>query len=368
MAADLKAAVVRDAAGLAALGAEWDALLERAGRPSAFLESRWLRAWWSAYADGRELRVVTLRREGRLEAAAPLFVQRGRGLASLHLLGQGRLDELGCLVDAAAPDAWPALGSALAGLPEWDALELHSWSLGHDALERLVTGLGPGFAWAVRSYERCPFVSVDGTWEQGLAARTSRFRKWVRKVERKATGYGATRLECRRGSGIEPAHLRELAALESRSRHGRAGTGHFADPRFARMLEALLGEPDPPLELQLLRVDGRLVAAELLGLGGPSLLGLWTCFDAELPYTGTYVVNRAIQSAFERGAASFEFLQGDERYKLTWATGEREVLQACIARRRPAARLWLGARRLRWWAAGSRRLRPVLERLRSLAR
>lgn len=356
--------VVRTSDELEALVPAWRRLFDRAEPYAPFLSPAWQLSWWSAYGAGRAPYVIALHRSGELRALALLFRERSRTTALLKLMGERRLDDLGMLVDPQQPRAIEALGAALRTERDWSYVELHAWSQGREALDQLCAGLGARHLTAVRAYERCPFVETGGGWQALLATKPSRFRKWTRKVEQRATGFGPTRLRVLAAPDLKPDHVDLLAMLERTSAHWAAGTAHFQDPRFAELLRGCL-ERGVPLTVLLLEIDGRPVAGELLVRHGATDFGLWTAFDPAYPYTGSYVVQETLRRACETGAARFDFLQGDERYKREWAIGMREVDQAVIARPRLPALLRLAGTRLRWAVARNQRLRALALRLRS---
>jgi hypothetical protein len=48
----------------------------RAGVPHPFLRHEWMRTWWDAFAAGRRLHILIVRRHGRIAAIAPLVLER----------------------------------------------------------------------------------------------------------------------------------------------------------------------------------------------------------------------------------------------------------------------------------------------------
>lgn len=313
--------------------------------------------------------MVLVLAEGEVCALAPLFYETRDSAGTLRLIGERRLDDLGVLADPRHPRAVEALGVALRAERQWSVLDLRSWGSGLSAFEQLRDGLGIRRLSAVRTYERCPFVETTASFASLVSKKSSSFRKWLRKVERRATSHGETRLVTLQDPELRSHHLKELVLLEQTSAHWAAGTAHFADRRFIDLLLQCL-ELGVPLTLLRVEVDRRVVAAELLVRHRGTDFGLWTTFDRAYSHTGSWVVQEALRRACETGASRFDFLQGDERYKLDWATGVRDVHQAVVARARPGAVVRLAGLRVRWavarrpraraWAAAFERLRRRL--------
>src|SRR5512140_2391332 len=59
------------------LRGDWDQLLASSASDCVFLTWDWLRTWWTHLGARRRLRIVTVRKEGRLIALAPLAVRPG---------------------------------------------------------------------------------------------------------------------------------------------------------------------------------------------------------------------------------------------------------------------------------------------------
>jgi len=73
--AALRTEVVRDAAGLLRLRAEWSALCSEARSGSLFLSPEWLVPWWEHFGEGREPSCIALFERERLVGFLPLFTE-----------------------------------------------------------------------------------------------------------------------------------------------------------------------------------------------------------------------------------------------------------------------------------------------------
>ncbi len=72
--------------------AGWDDLVRAMPRPSPFLLKGWLVEWWRHYlVGGARPAVIVGTRSGRLVAAAPVFVERRRGIRVAEFLGARRV-------------------------------------------------------------------------------------------------------------------------------------------------------------------------------------------------------------------------------------------------------------------------------------
>ncbi|MCU0861577.1 MAG: hypothetical protein MUE65_04590, partial [Methanomassiliicoccales archaeon] len=71
---------------------EWTVLQRSCDEDDVFLTFEWLHGWWRSYGEGRRLRLVVAREEGRLVGVAPLMVSSIGKLVKLRIaefLGTG---------------------------------------------------------------------------------------------------------------------------------------------------------------------------------------------------------------------------------------------------------------------------------------
>jgi CelD/BcsL family acetyltransferase involved in cellulose biosynthesis len=219
---------------LDALAREWADLVERDPEASLFQTPEWLITWWRHVGAGR-LRVLTVRRGGRLVALVPMAERRERvcGVPAqvLALLGEPEADRLGLLADP-DPDAALAAASAVVGAARSvDVLRLAEVPVGSRADEalRLITDTR-GTAASRRVCARAPVLALDRPWrtiEAGYS-RTLRTRLGqARRRQRKAGG-----LDFRRWQPEPtevPALLASFREVERRSWKGARSAGIFAD-------------------------------------------------------------------------------------------------------------------------------------------
>ena len=175
--------------------------------------------------------------------------------------------------------------------------------------------------------------ALPASWDEYLASLTPTRRQTIRRKERNlyrrhtvvVTDYGPDRL----AEGWK--WLKEL--------HARRwdGTGVFQNPRLERMHLAFaerLAEASA-LWLVTLDLDG-LPAAAWYGFAMDDTVffyqGGWDP-RLERDSVGAVLMGMMIRRAIERGYRVFDFLRGDEPYKLTWTSTSRTCYRVVIIRR-----------------------------------
>jgi CelD/BcsL family acetyltransferase involved in cellulose biosynthesis len=184
-----------------------------------------------------------------------------------------------------------------------------------------------------------PFVDLAGVRAIGgdyLAGRSANTRQQIRRSDRWYERAGS--IEIVQAASVESAHamLDEMAALHQAAWRARGRPGSFARPFFRRFHRALIEAAIPRGEVALLRVSCNGSAVGILynfvhrGRMSAYQSGFDYSHAESQPKPGLTCHARAIQLAAGQGLDVYDFLAGEDRYKLSladashrqiWATG-----------------------------------------------
>jgi CelD/BcsL family acetyltransferase involved in cellulose biosynthesis len=323
--------------GFRDLREEWTGLLAASDADNLFLSWEWLYTWWTHLAGSRRLFLLAARSEGELIGLAPLAVTPGRRaslapLSSLAFLGTGSVgsDYLDLIAARGREvEARNALAAHLCGQPR--ALALSNVRRTSSAAAALVEHLaGRGWRCAERPTDVCPFIPLHGlSWASYLSSLTahhrSNFRRRLGNLERAFD----VRFERADSEAARAVALDVLLDLHRRRWHGRGGSTAFYSDALRAFHHAWsqVALDCGWLRLFALRLDGHPVGA-IYGFRYRETFGFYQIgFDPAYARhgVGQVMVGLAIKSAIEEGAAEFDFLHGDERYKFDWARQVREL-------------------------------------------
>jgi CelD/BcsL family acetyltransferase involved in cellulose biosynthesis len=314
----------------------WGALAEARGNP--FITPEWFDAWRATGPATSEAIVVEVRRRGGLIGVVPLAVERGRFGGRIQPPGSWMGD---CFHPASLEqdelEVAHAAGSVLGGLG-WSSIEILNGLLSSSWSSELTSCSGATGAAIAQVEQQLPFVELAGSdWDAFLASRSRNFRKGLWRMQRRLAEQGETTFRLADEAGLE----RDLHTL--RDLHGKrwGPDSIFLSRQSVRFHErfARLALERGWLRLGILSLDGRPIASTYGWLVGDRFSEYQRGYDPALGRfgPGKLVMAEMMRSVGDEGAAIFDQLLGDERYKLQIADGVRTVQSVRAARpRRPA--------------------------------
>ena len=299
--------------------AQWDELAQ-ASAASPFVRPAWLEPWVDAF--GGELALVLEHRGDELVGVLPL-VRTRFGVASptnYHTAEFGLVAKDGDAREALARRALAAHRAAVrvhylpADGPDLPVLERVARDLRHLPLER--------------SRRRSPVLEPSGTWAEYEAALSKNLRGDVRRRRRRLEEAGAVTVEV--ATEADPAVLDEGFAIEGSGWKDEEGTAIRSQPETLRFYTELARRAAAHgwLRLCTLRLDGKAVAFHYNLEADDVLYHLKGGFDVEYDRfsPGKLLHYALVERAWEIGLRRYDFLGGDEPYKLQFASGAREYV------------------------------------------
>lgn len=315
------AAVIRTRAEFSALAGQWDALPQ--ARENPLFSHRWLAAAADAFHEDGELHVVTLCRDGRLLAAAPLATIVRAGVSRLEFIGASVLHEPAALLaeDAAA---LRALCGALVDARRPLVLQRVAPESGlRPALQEAARGRG--FMMTVQSAP-CLRVENPGSWEAYLAGRSSEVRGGLRRKRALLERDGTVAFDALRPGAADLAQvLAEAFEVEADGWKSASGTAIRSNAALGRFVEGLAARfaENGQLRVCFLRAGPRALAMAILLEYAHRLWEIKIGYreSAGRASPGRLLLWETLRDAFGRGLLGYEFLGSGDRQQPDWATG-----------------------------------------------
>lgn len=313
------------------LESEWRALLPRCREKWVFFWPTWLRVWWQEFGAGRELMLLSVRRDGQLVGVAPLMREDGR----LTFAGDTNVCDYMDVIAAEGEES-NVVSALLRGLGEepWDELAL--WAVPEDSptLDSLRTA-APSLGLKVETEveDVCPYVDLPDTWDEYLAGLDKKDRHELRRKLRKLSRGGEVGTEALEAPAEVAAAMGDFLRLYRQSRTDKA---EFMTPQmerfFCAIVDALAAEGR--VEMHFLTLNDVRVAAVLCFCAGEEALLYNSGYDAGYAHLSVGLLSKALvlQKAIEEGKKRFDFLRGPEPYKYDLGAVDRRVYR-CIVRR-----------------------------------
>lgn len=310
----------------------WDALLAASRLRSPFLSWTWQQHWAAVFATGRRLdvrRVVDA--EGALVAVLPLY-EAAPGV--LELIGGADVsDYLDLLARGGREDeAWSALLQSRAA--ERERWVLHAVPAASPTVRTLpALARSCSLATTVELEERCPVLTLPSSWDAYLASLSSKHRhELTRKIRRFEREVPDGRVVAVHRADDVAARLGDFLALHRASRVGKA---KFMDERMEAFVRAAIPAlaTREGVRLWLLEAAGEPIASYIC-LEWDDTVGLYNSGFAPARASlspGLVLLSHVIRDAIARGRSRFDFLRGEERYKLEFEPKLEDVFRVEIA-------------------------------------
>lgn len=322
---------------------EWDRLSESAANPNVFTTFGWFQAWYRGLQHARRSErkrpnVLVVRINGVATGIVPLVrtIAFRKGILVRKLSFAFRWDYNDFVVGAQELKMTEAVVDFLArNCRQWDVIDLHDLRSAEDALLPLSSALtraGLCFRFLPEE-ERCPYLTFDGPWADFLSKRSSATRHTFRNRLSRLDKLKGLRMRIIERPDLEAGLLERMIVVESRKQVG----GIPSEPYLGLYKEvfasifANLG-PKGWIRVALMELDDCMLAWHLIFRCGGKLWGYLTAFDHAYSYLspGTMLIPSIMDHGFALGCTEYDFLSGEEPYKMKWAQGFHRTFRLVV--------------------------------------
>jgi len=329
---------VTDRGELSALEPEWGRFVADVPVAELFSTPAWVTSWLDAFWEGRPIRFLFARDDGRLVGVAPLLVDEEgtfccRGALALPVDSVSWRGEV--LHTPAAGDA--TLDAMLGHLAPGGGVRLNLRRLADDsttarALRAAVQRRGLWGTW--RTEDRTPIITVPGSIEEYLQSRTKHVRHELRRKQKRLLNAGPVEIRIVQQDDELHAAFEDVRAIEAKSWKGEVASSFLESPgaeKFYRTLFAKSAGVAWP-RIYVMHFKGK-PAAHVFGMVfRDQYYAFNSSFDAALGgfSPGAVLILRSIEDACVQKLKVFDFMGSEYRWKNEMATGFRQHLHVCI--------------------------------------
>ena len=317
------------------LRSEWTRLLKKSLIQDAFLTWEWNYAWWQAYSEGNELWLLIARDAEGLKGIAPLVlvkkVKNGIHSRILCSLGDESLDVGGFIVPDGSLEIYAAFADFLkANQQHWDVLELNEFLLDDPGISTLIdTFRGRGLASYIKEKHHY-FIPIHGIWQDYLGHLSSSMRSDLKSHHTRLIKQHKIDYIHHRGAQVASQDLASIYQINSQGKYAYLYRSK-QEKVFQESLRTLMSAKGW-MDVHLLFING-LPAAYYSGFYFEDRYEDWRKgFDPRFAEfsPGSILMMFLLEDAFQQGCHEFDFLRGDEKYKIRWKTSDRLYAQIQI--------------------------------------
>jgi CelD/BcsL family acetyltransferase involved in cellulose biosynthesis len=325
--------VVRTADGLRELTPEWERLYPESATRNPFLRAEWTKAYLDGVGRESDLFIVAVHADGRLVGVAPLCVERRAGFRILRFITEDRSDYLGFLCardhETAAQDL---IDTILDQSDQWDLALLKRLAPEYSGLA------GVQFPAAVRARgtvaTTARYTAADVDWEQLHEVGPS----WLKRTRKRLPRFLRDGWLLERFTGAEAAaRLGSVAEVEARSWKARENVMRLqpgAGQELLRRAFETLGTRGE-MQLWMASLDGRPAAYRIDFVLADKVWIYQLGYDQDFhrASVGSFLGYVALEQAWRSGVREYDYLSGDEPYKVERTMASREIRDLAFYRR-----------------------------------
>jgi CelD/BcsL family acetyltransferase involved in cellulose biosynthesis len=345
---------VKTATDLQSLEQDWNGLSEAAKHPNVFTTFDWFRAWNQQATNidmkhRRRLNVLVLKAEDSVVGIAPLICRTvsrfGLSIRKIEFL-ESPADYNDMLLGGAQSAHIKALLNYLEQTQqEWDLVDLRSMRDSGNAIAALEQTLQTSNLSHRRLPEAvCPYLHIDCQVSDMIGKFSRSVRRTLRNQQYRLDRMSSEGLRVRiiEHPELEPSLLEAFIALESQKRvQGKLVPPLFANtPQVFQSLFNSLG-PRGWLYAALMELGDHPIAFQFGFRCGDALWDFSKAYDSAYSHLspGTMLVPAILDYGFSRGYREYDFLRGEEPYKMRWSTESYPTWRIVIWNRRRMSRL-----------------------------
>jgi CelD/BcsL family acetyltransferase involved in cellulose biosynthesis len=332
--------------GLASLESAWNRLSESSSSPNVFMTFDWFRAWHQCLINEdrsgrRHPNVLVLKHAGAVAGISPLIHRTasrfGVAVRKVEFVGD-HADYNDLVLGNDLTSQSKAIADFLTQTQDqWDLVDLRYLRETGNTLPLIEGALSrTGLIYRILPERiKCPYLPIEAPSAVIVSRLSPSARHTVRNQQR--------RLERMRADGLrvrimespleEPDLLEKLIAVERQKHvHGELSPPFLS--KYPEVFQSLLDTLGPRgwVYIALIGMGDRLVAWQLGFRCGKKLWDFSTAYDHTFSRLspGTMLIPAILDYGFSHGYDEFDFLLGEEPYKMQWATSFHQAHRLMI--------------------------------------
>jgi CelD/BcsL family acetyltransferase involved in cellulose biosynthesis len=321
-----------------ALEGTWNQVFDASGTRNIFLSWDWCFYWWKHFGEDKKLLILLVEEGGSVIGIAPLMLVKGRlrtfWMPVVQFIGSDVADYSDFLIlpnrKAALSEIWAYLRTRL----RWGMWELRKIS-GDSGNLRFLRNILSESNYPLTNSLFCysPIAQLQGTWETYYKSISKGLRQDIRTSLNKLSKKGQVNFEIYRGTPGEELFNR-IFEIHRKRQVNKVGKSIFeaaAKRKFISDICATFGKRGW-LYIPVLKLDQAIISYAL-GFNYRGIIYYWiTAFDPDFAKAspGKLLIKYILENSFQDNQTEFDFMSGEESYKLRWSTTKRAVFELYV--------------------------------------
>jgi len=326
---------------------EWMELLNNSSANSVFLTFRWLFNWWDIFHKKKNLKIFLVYDRYNLIGIIPLFLQKTKYfelfyLNELKILGSGEIgsDYLDFIIYRGRErEVLEAVFNYLkTQVPNWDCIKLENISEESNNIKKIIeTSQNNKLYSCINTQTQCPFISLPKSWIECESTLSGNMRYNIRRKRKKLEKGHEIELKLIKDKFQLDKALKDFIRLNRLRMETKGILGAFRLANFTQFQKKIIPQlfDDGILKLFFLMADKSPIACLYILQFKKKYYYYQAGLDPEWDKfsPGIVIFSYCIRHAIENEMEEFDFLQGDESYKTSWAKTKRTVFEITILRK-----------------------------------
>lgn len=313
----------------------WNEILSQMDNANAQLTHEWLRSWWEVFGDNKRLFLITVTDGCKIIGIAPLTITKVMGKAGFELrkltfVGDGLTDYHDLLVaNERRKEVLQILLKCIVDCKEnWDVVHFRNVRGDSPNLPILRDTLGDTpLTFVERINIQCPYISIDCDWMSYYNALGKNIRSDIRRRLNHLAKMGKAKFVRLHEVDDVMDTLGIIKSIHVKCQRAKGEISWYTNEKRFRFVSLILKRFGDRkwLDIVFLKLNDKVIAY-YLGFVYDNIVYFWnTGFDPEFSKVspGKLLLHYWIKDSFTEAHREFDFMVGEEPYKLQWTSPMR---------------------------------------------
>ena len=321
-----------------ALKDTWNQVFDDSGTKNIFLSWDWCFHWWKHFGKGKKLLILLVEENQSVIGIAPLMLVKG-GLRTvwtpvIQFIGSDIADYSDFLILSNRKAVLSKICFYIRTQLRWSIWDLRKIREDSENLEFLRNILSElNYPLIESLFCFSPIVQLQGKWETYYKSISKGLRQDIRTALNKLSKKGKVNFEIYRDTPGEAVFNRifEIHRKRQVNKIGRSMFEAVAKRNFISDICATFGKRGW-LYIPVLKLDQEIISYAI-GFNYGGVIYYWiTAFDPDFVKAspGKVMIKYILENSFQNNQTEFDFMLGEESYKLRWSTTERAIFELYV--------------------------------------